>query len=646
MLQQFLNDVHIPGTIIQMGGVNNVMHSGIECEEFLKQNEHLNLYFLANVDADSPMKSVEIRTGNAKYPDKNRGSDIDLSKKNYFFLDFDIRKDLEAEGRTDLTDEEIIEYGKTIGEKLNEEERSKNWRYIVFSGNGVHVYYIGEPIDVIQGEFQLGVDHFIGFAERVVGMKGDHACQNPARIARVPTSFNNKKEKKQTKFIAFQDEWFEMSKIYDCAQAAKTKQMKIEFEKTPIDYESDPVIDRINQIPVEDEVKVDYPMWSFDGKNFWAGGENATAAFRDTKGQNLLCGAKESRWFEDKFGTRRGVGTFLYRKLMSGFNKRQTIEYFKKKYDLSDAPTAKKEEEIKFLNLEELLVEAVIENEKADPSQLVTYGYNFLDNELGGILEGELLLLGGIAGTGKTTFAMKVAEKAAKAGKKVVVIALEERAVERARKMILYHANRERKRAGGTQLRMVDYLTGKSKLQPEEETAAFNALKNKNIEYMVTKRMLTIEDMEKVYQKDADLYVIDHLHYFGLDYTSRSKADCIEESMKTLNNLTVNNRTRTILIAHFQKIDESKRPTMTNFKDSMAIAQVAKTVMMLWRDKSSNATIEERETTEFICPKNRIDVQEFTVKTRFDLWTNEYTEDSVKMYGTENSDLAKDNNIL
>jgi replicative DNA helicase len=300
-------------------------------------------------------------------------------------------------------------------------------------------------------------------------------------------------------------------------------------------------------------------------------------------------------------------------------------------------PVIKKEDDITFLNLEELLVEAMEENANANPDDLVTYGYDFLDEELGGILKGELVLIGGIAGTGKTTLALKIAEKAAKQGKKVVVITLEERAVERARKMILYHVNRIRRREGKFPIRMVDYLTGKIKLQQQEQIDAYNAIKSKNIEYLVTKKMLTVKDLDFIYKRNADLYVIDHLHYFGHLIEDRSKADSIEESMKAINNLTVNNSTRTLLIAHFQKIDEAKRPTMTNFKDSMSIPQIAKTVIMLWRNRGENATPEQQTITEFICPKNRIDVPTFTSTAEFDYPTNEYKNKKAFMFGTKNT---------
>jgi replicative DNA helicase len=62
---------------------------------------------------------------------------------------------------------------------------------------------------------------------------------------------------------------------------------------------------------------------------------------------------------------------------------------------------------------------------------------------------------------------------------------------------------------------------------------------------------------------------------------------------------------------------------MTNFKDSISIAQTANTVIMLWRDKKEWDESKQYE-TEFICPKNRIDEPSFTVKAIFDNYTNDY----------------------
>ncbi|MHA1911996.1 MAG: DnaB-like helicase C-terminal domain-containing protein [Candidatus Kariarchaeaceae archaeon] len=314
-----------------------------------------------------------------------------------------------------------------------------------------------------------------------------------------------------------------------------------------------------------------------------------------------------------------------------------TERELKKKYNKEHG--IEEESAYSLVSWTDLLNQGVEETKVADPSQVMDYGYSFLNDQLGGLFEGELLLVGGITGTGKTTLALKIAEKQALKGKKVVVIALEERNITRARKATAYEINRQRARFKKPLLNMKDFLIGKDKPDEAEQLSAIEKIKNDNLKYLTTKKQLTIDQLDEIYEKEkADLYVVDHLHYFGLK-EDRSKADAIEKSMQHIKNLTVQNNARTILIAHFQKVDESKKPTMTNFKDGISIAQTADTILMLWRDKAEG----EKETqykTEFICPKNRIDQPAFTAHAVFDISTNEYQKTINLSYGTENSDTA------
>ena len=83
-LKQFLKDLHVPNTYIQYGGVNHVeVVSGQgDLFKYIEESKSKDLYFLANVDKQSPMRSVDSK-GNEKYPEKNRGSDVDIINKNY-----------------------------------------------------------------------------------------------------------------------------------------------------------------------------------------------------------------------------------------------------------------------------------------------------------------------------------------------------------------------------------------------------------------------------------------------------------------------------------------------------------------------------------------------------------------------------------
>jgi replicative DNA helicase len=122
----------------------------------------------------------------------------------------------------------------------------------------------------------------------------------------------------------------------------------------------------------------------------------------------------------------------------------------------------------------------------------------------------------------------------------------------------------------------------------------------------------------------------------------KSKADSIEQVVQEIKDMTIEMDTRTVLVSHFQKIDEAKKPTMTNFKDSISIAQTADTIIMLWRDKSESQAVNTQYETDFIIAKNRLDVPAMTIRATFDTKLNRYIGSDGCSYGTKNSDIRQD----
>jgi len=301
--------------------------------------------------------------------------------------------------------------------------------------------------------------------------------------------------------------------------------------------------------------------------------------------------------------------------------------------------------DISFVKWDKILVDSV--KEIGQEKDVVKYGYSFLDDQLGGIFKGEVLVLGGITGTGKTTLSLNVAHKLANDGKKVCVAALEDRLVMRGQKALLYQINRARGKMREKKIRMVDFLTGKEKATELEIDDARKAILS-STDYVSAKTHMSVYDLENIYSRGYDLVVLDHLHYFGnMNAGDMSKANKVEETMQFIKYLTVKYNTRTILVAHFKKIDESKRPTMTDFKDSISIPQTADTVMMLWRDKSSAEDSSLQYETEFICPKSRIDCPSFTAEATFDIGLNDYVDIKQSVsYGTYNSEKKENPNII
>jgi hypothetical protein len=325
----------IPSTI-QIGEANNVLftqgHNNFweNLESFLSSNKSKNLYFCANVDTHA-----------RKDPRFNRCRDADIKSKNYIYLDLDIRKAMEAKG-IKITDDEIKGLASHFAKSLEGRQYLSDWSDIVFTGNGLHIYYIdAEPTPIDVSLFGIGYEVIRRRAHGILGYEPDSACKNPARIARVPGSYNNKAKPKLVEIILSRNVRSKMIPAIMRIGAkekerldgiAKFEDELREIRKRECLYSTDEIIQKINAIPIEHEILRDYPSWRFDGKNFWNQDKSrASSAFVGKNPENVLI-ISDSRWFA-QIGY-KGVGTFLYRRDMSGMTNVETVQYFKDNYNI------------------------------------------------------------------------------------------------------------------------------------------------------------------------------------------------------------------------------------------------------------------------------------------------------------------------
>ena len=196
-----------------------------------------------------------------------RAADSDVLKRGMFTLDFDIRK--EVEKRSGKNVDNIEPYANEILEKLMTDSLWSQFRYVVFSGNGMHVHYFGEPAVITEGE---GETYACFKEEWVAGMKEmfeqlnqhlpipcDTGCGNAGRIMRMPGSWNVKGGGKRPVTI---EVWnpdakleplqfiVEKGRLALARQEERRAAERAEFAATHPDGGSD-VIDLINQIPIE-----------------------------------------------------------------------------------------------------------------------------------------------------------------------------------------------------------------------------------------------------------------------------------------------------------------------------------------------------------------------------------------------------------
>ena len=172
----FVSDLQIPNCVVQAGLAMNVMGILDHPRNYwylVQKNSYKDLYFLSGVD---PKINLQ------------RASDEDVRQKNHFFIDLDLRTQ-----NPEITDIEIKEVGHSLEEVLAKHPYLASWRYICFSGNGIHIHYFGDPIPLTSHEhWREGMKHLISTFEKHTGMEADKGCINAARLCRLPGSWNNK----------------------------------------------------------------------------------------------------------------------------------------------------------------------------------------------------------------------------------------------------------------------------------------------------------------------------------------------------------------------------------------------------------------------------------------------------------------------
>ena len=256
----FCNDLQIPGCEVHLYDGPKTFHDIIHTEkiELLGRGngsrwDETNVYFLAGVKPNH----------------HTRAADADVLKRGMFTLDFDIRKALEKgwDERTAVSPEqqelEIMVTAETILRVLNNLDDLRQFRFAVLSGNGLHVHYFGNPVDVVKEEWAAGMKHLFALVNAQTPIPCDTGCHNAGRIMRMPGSWNVKDptNKKPVDFVAWNIgcvfERFESIQAWgrqDIEEAAKKKaQEAAEFESSG--KEASTVIALINQIPIEQVVK-------------------------------------------------------------------------------------------------------------------------------------------------------------------------------------------------------------------------------------------------------------------------------------------------------------------------------------------------------------------------------------------------------
>lgn len=165
-----------------------------------------------------------------------RNKDDDIKKKCYFFVDIDIRLSKYLNSGIVFSDDELLQEIDKILDALK--DWSLDWfAYAVYSGNWLHLYYIGDEAEIDKVTYSKGVQYFYSVINGAIWHLGyycDGACSNIARISRVPWSINNR-HKEQGWKLAW-DLWpmevaILIEKEWDKQYFNNLKQYALEYDK-------------------------------------------------------------------------------------------------------------------------------------------------------------------------------------------------------------------------------------------------------------------------------------------------------------------------------------------------------------------------------------------------------------------------------
>jgi hypothetical protein len=228
-------------------------------------NKTKDIYFLPGIRTD------------LEYTGYNRAKDEDIAFKNYFVIDLDIRKNSKELKWIEIDDQEIIDFWLSLKEFLAEEESIfAQWSYIIFTWNGLHIYYINHIWDISKEDYANWVQEIYNMWNEFWGdevLYADNACKNIARILRLPGSVNQKNGS-LVKIIAEQDIKSELiSNIKEYAWKVRMKKQleeqrrKEEIEqKLKMSGSDNKFYETINEIRAYDIAQILVPDFPYDWK--------------------------------------------------------------------------------------------------------------------------------------------------------------------------------------------------------------------------------------------------------------------------------------------------------------------------------------------------------------------------------------------
>ncbi len=216
----------------------------------------------------------------------------------------------------------------------------------------------------------------------------------------------------------------------------------------------------------------------------------------------------------------------------------------------------------------------------------LSFGVPYLDDTLRSLLPHDLILLGASTGAGKTELARIIASHNAEKGKRVYYFALEAepREIERRDKFAtLCQLMAEREDWIGLKgMNYPDWYRNRCNdmiRHVEHDADRLIATKRKTLFTYYKGSKFGTDDIKRLFlavQSQADLIILDHLHYVDIDDDNENRG--FKSAIKMIRDLSIGMGRPIILIAHLRKSDQRLKRLVPHIDDFHGSSDIAKAV--------------------------------------------------------------------
>lgn len=208
-------------------------------------------------------------------------------------------------------------------------------------------------------------------------------------------------------------------------------------------------------------------------------------------------------------------------------------------------------------------------------------GMSDIDRMLGGMLPGNLIVIGARPGIGKTMFALTIAKNAALHGKKVLFHSLEMEASELAERLLVSE--------GGVSFGQLINFTPKEPLPDATwDKLAQNSSRVSPLDILIDEKAdITPAYIRRRAQtvKGLSLIIVDYLQLMSSDGKHDNRNYEISAITRNLKIMAKQLNVPILLLSQLNRTPESRseaKPTLADLRDSGAIEQDANKVLMMW----------------------------------------------------------------